>query len=212
MRRAIVLPGMLLSAALVASAVPEVRHSILRSFGWALVASDALAKTDVIVISADARGAGVLEAADLVHTGLAQRVAVFRLPSNPVGRELARRGVAVPDSTASAVLLLHELGIDRVELIPWPVAGTEDEGRILRRWCAAEAIHSIVFVSTSDHSRRTRRVLDRALGPDGVRVTVRYSRYSDFDPDKWWQSRDGQRTQVVESQKLLFDLLLHPFS
>lgn len=210
MRRAIVLPGVLLATALVAAAVPGVRHSTLRWAGWVLVANDPLTTADVIVISADARAAGVLEAVDLVHTGISPRVALFRLPSNPVGRELARRGVDAPDPTAISQALLEKLGIGRVELIPWPVVGTEDEGRILRRWCAAQSIRSIVFVSTADHSRRTRRVLDRDLGPDGVRVSVRYSRYSDFDPDRWWQSRDGQRTQIVESQKLLFDLLLHP--
>jgi hypothetical protein len=39
---------------------------------------------------------------------------------------------------------------------------------------------------------------------------VRYARYSEFDPDSWWQTRGGQRTQAVESQKLLMDILRHP--
>jgi hypothetical protein len=54
-------------------------------------------------------------------------------------------------------------------------------------------------------------VLARALGRHGVSVTVRYSRYSEFDPDSWWQTRGGQRIQAIESQKLLVDLLRHPF-
>jgi hypothetical protein len=40
---------------------------------------------------------------------------------------------------------------------------------------------------------------------------VRYSRYSEFDPDSWWLTRGGQRIQAVESEKLLLDLLRHPF-
>jgi hypothetical protein len=40
---------------------------------------------------------------------------------------------------------------------------------------------------------------------------VRYARWSQFDPDSWWQSRYGQRTQIVESEKLLVDILRHPF-
>jgi uncharacterized SAM-binding protein YcdF (DUF218 family) len=91
-----------------------------------------------------------------------------------------------------------------------PVVGTVDEGKVLQKWCAAHSIHSILFVSVADHSRRTRRVLDRALIPGGIRVMVRYARYSEFDPDSWWQTRGGQRTQAVESQKLLMDILRHP--
>jgi uncharacterized SAM-binding protein YcdF (DUF218 family) len=91
------------------------------------------------------------------------------------------------------------------------VAGTVDEGKVLQQWCAEQAIHSVLFVSVTDHSRRTRRTLDRALGRHGIRVMVRYARYSEFDPDSWWQTRGGQRTEAIESEKLLLDLVRHPF-
>ena len=32
-----------------------------------------------------------------------------------------------------------------------------------------------------------------------------------WNPDTWWQSRAGQRVQAIESEKLLVDLLRHPF-
>jgi len=54
-------------------------------------------------------------------------------------------------------------------------------------------------------------VLDRALRGQDVRVMVRYARFTEFEPDTWWQTRGGQRTQAVESEKLLLDLLRHPF-
>ncbi len=166
----------------------------------------------MIAIANDARGAGVLEASDLVQSGIANHVILFRLPSNPVGREFARRGIAVSSTTDNALMLLGKLGISQVEVIPWPVTGTEDEARMLQRWCAQRQIHSLVFISTSDHSRRTRRILHRALDPLGVQVALRYSRYSDFDPRQWWESREGLRTGAIELQKLLVDLLRHPLS
>jgi uncharacterized SAM-binding protein YcdF (DUF218 family) len=82
---------------------------------------------------------------------------------------------------------------------------------VLRQWCAEHSIHSVLFVSLPDHSRRTRRVLNRALGQQGIEVTVRYARFSEFDPDSWWSTRGGQRIQAVETEKLLADYLLHPF-
>jgi hypothetical protein len=190
--------------------IPSTRHWLLRSAGRALVAEDTPAKADIIVISNDSQSAGILEADDLVHAGYASRVAIFDRPVIKAARELARRGASPVNQTTTSLQLLHELGIDAVKVLP-PVAGTVDEGRVLRQWCAEHSIHSVLFVSLPDHSRRTRRVLNRALGQQGVEVSVRYTRFSEFDPDSWWSSRGGQRVQAIETEKLLADYLLHPF-
>jgi hypothetical protein len=43
-----------------------------------------------------------------------------------------------------------------------------------------------------------------------TRVTVQAERYSSFDPDRWWETRTGIRTEIIEFQKLVLDLVLHP--
>jgi hypothetical protein len=43
-------------------------------------------------------------------------------------------------------------------------------------------------------------------------VMVRGARYSSFDPERWWHSRAGVRTEIVELQKLLLDIVRHPIS
>lgn len=192
------------------ASVPGIRHSALRWMGSTLVAEDTMQPAELIVISGDSLGPGVLEAADLFRAGLAGRVAVFDRPATPAQREFARRGLPSPDPKAFSIQLLHSSGIADVLVIP-AVAGTVDEGLVLREWCLAHSIHSIIFVSVADHSRRTRRVLQRALGPVGVGVRVRYARFSDFDPNNWWSTRTGQRILIVESQKLLLDYFRHPF-
>jgi len=45
-----------------------------------------------------------------------------------------------------------------------------------------------------------------------TRVTAHSARYSEFDPDRWWQSRRGIRTEVAELQKLLLDVVRHPIN
>jgi uncharacterized SAM-binding protein YcdF (DUF218 family) len=207
----IILAVVAVLAVIVTLGVPGLRRSLLRSAGHALVAQDVPTRADVIIISTDVMGAGILESADLVKAGVATRVAIFDRTPNQVQLEFARRGIQSVDYKQVSVQLLRALGLTDILVIP-AVVGTEDEGKVLQRWCAANSIRSIVFVSTPDHSRRTRRVLDRALGKGGIAVTVRYSKYSEFDPDTWWSSREGQRTEAVELQKLLLDLLRHPFS
>jgi hypothetical protein len=209
-RWAVILLSVVTLATLITAVVPTLRQSVLRAAGWALVAEDAPAKADIIVISTDSLAAGILEATDLVHAGFATRVAIFERPQSKVSRELTRRGADALDLNAMSIQLLRELGITDIMVIP-PVLGTVDEGYVLQRWCVANSIHSLLFVAVPDHSRRTRRVLDRTVARRGVKVMVRYTRWGEFDPNSWWRSRGGQRTQVVESQKLLVELVTHPF-
>jgi hypothetical protein len=174
------------------------------------VAQDPARPADVIVISVDADGEGVLAAADLVHAGFAQRVAVFPDPPDRTDREFLRRGLPYSNRAALAAMQLRALGVAAVELIPTSVSGTTEEGAVLRRWCTAQGLHSLIFVSTADHSRRARRTLARSLRGSGTDVIVRYSAYSEFDPDNWWYSRRGIRIEIVEAEKLLVDAVLHP--
>jgi hypothetical protein len=201
--------------AALALAVPPLRTPILREAGLALVAEDPVGPADIVVVATGADGAGVLEAADLVERGVAPRVAVFADPPDPVvDREFLRRGVAYEDAAARSVRQLRALGIeaDAIETIPRAVAGTEDEGRALPGWCRDRRLRTVVVVTTSDHSRRLRRLLRRSMNGHETRVSVRASRFSQFDPERWWGTRTGLRTGVVELQKLLFDIVRHPVS
>jgi hypothetical protein len=178
-----------------------------------LVVHGAVEPADIIVVSADADGAGVLEAADLVAAGTSTRVAVFADPPDQVvDREFIRRGLPYEDVGAREVAQLRALGVPTPEQIPRGVAGTEDEGRILPDWCAQNGFRRVMVISGADHSRRLQRVLGRSMKGRETRVIVRASRYSSFDPARWWESREGTRRFVVELQKLILDVALHPLS
>jgi hypothetical protein len=193
-------------------AIPSVRKPVLRAAGWALVVNEPIAPANIIVVSFDSGGAGALEAADLVQSGIASRVAVFSDPPSFEDHEFIRRGLPYEDAAARQIRQLKSLGVMDVVQIPRTVAGTEAEGQVLPPWCDQHQFRSIVFVTTSDHSRRMRRVLDRAMKGHPTRVTVRPTRYSHFDPDRWWETRDGVRTEITELQKLVLDAVLHPLS
>jgi hypothetical protein len=204
--------GLLALAVLLATAVPPWRHSLLRAAGWMLVAADPIGRADVIVIAVDAEREGVLDAADLVKAGVASRVVVFSDPPHVAYGELARRGVAIITTADLAIQRLHALGVSEVEQIPSPVVGSEDEARTLPAWCLSRGFHTIIFMSAPDHSRRIRRAMGRTTRGISLKVIVRPSQFSDFQPDAWWLSRGGTRTEIVELQKLLLDCLRHPFS
>jgi hypothetical protein len=202
---------MLALAAFAVVAVRAVREPVLRAAGWALVVNEPVGPADIIVLSLDSDGAGALEAADLVQSGISKRVAVFIDTPGAVGQEFIRRGLPFEDAAAGEFRQLTSLGVTDVVQIS-RVDGTESEGRVLPTWCDEHQLRSIVVVATKDHSRRLRRVLDRAMKGHPTRIMVQPARYSSFDPDRWWETRGGVRTEIVELQKLLLDLVLHPIS
>jgi hypothetical protein len=189
------------------------RGPILRGLGSMLASDDPVAGSDAIVVTVDSGAAGILEAADLIRAGIAPRVAVFAGPPDAVSAEFLKRGIRYEDKTVTAVRLLKTLGVAEVERIATPVNGTEAEGRVLRGWCSERSYRSVVVVTTADHARRVGRVLRREVAPPGdIRVLIRGSRYSEFDPERWWSTRDGVRIGIVEAEKLLLDFLRHPLS
>jgi hypothetical protein len=66
-----------------------------------------------------------------------------------------------------------------------------------------------VVVAARDHSRR---VLHRVMKGHPTQVTVQPARYWGFDPEGWWETRAGVRTEIIERQKLALDAVLHPVS
>src|SRR6516165_6804676 len=112
-------------------AVPFVWELGLRAAGGALVIHEPIAPADIIVVSLDSGGAGTLEAADLVQSGIATRVAVFTDPPSGEDHEFIRRGLPYEDAAARQIRQLRWLGVTDVMQIPGTEAGTEGEAQVL---------------------------------------------------------------------------------
>ena len=192
-------------------AIRPAREPILRAAGWALVVNqEPVAPADIIVLTLDSGAAGALEAGDLVQSGVSKRVAVFDEPPNREQKEFTRRGLPYEDAGARQLRELKALGVTDVVHIS-KVYGTGDEGQALPPWSDEQHLQSMVVVAAKDHSRRLRRVLDRVMKGHATHAKVQAARYSDFDPDRWWKTRGGARTEIIELQKLLLDCVRRPF-
>lgn len=205
--------GVLLTVGLIAgiaASVPAVREPVMRALGSALIVEDPFDVVDVIVVSADAERAGLLEAADLVKRGVTKRVAIFAKPLKRSDQEFARRGLPAEDEATRRIREFASLGVTDVDRIVLSDAGTEAEALALPHWTAARGFTSVLVISSPDHSRRLRRVMRRAMRDQPTSVAIRPARYADFDAERWWQTRDGVRTAIIEWQKLVLDYVLHP--
>ena len=204
--------ALLVVAAFTLLMVAGFKTPLLQAAGSALVAQDPLASADIILVPQWSQDAGAIEAADLVKAGMASRVAVLSAGGNPSTAELVRRGILPANNTIWLVSLLRRLGVANVEQIGEPAAGTENEGEVLPTWCDRQQFSTVIVVTTPDHSRRVKRVLTRSMRGHHTRIIVHCTPYSTYDPSRWWQSRDGTRTEIVEMEKLLLDIVRHPVS
>ena len=96
----------------------SVREPVLRAAGWALVVNEPITPADIIVVSSAAGRAGALEAADLVQSGIATRVAVFSDPPSGEDHEFIRRGLPYENEAAKQIRQLKSLGVTGVVQIP----------------------------------------------------------------------------------------------
>jgi hypothetical protein len=133
---------------------------------------------------------------------------LYRPPSGE-DFEFIRRGLPFEDVRVRQTRRLSSLGVTDGVQIPRTQAGTEGESQVLPPWCDQHDFRSIVFVVARDRSRRMRRLLDRVMKGHPTRVTVQPARHSNFDPDRWWETRSGIRTEITEFQELVLDVVLH---
>jgi hypothetical protein len=141
-------------AAFAIVAIRPLREPVLRAAGWALVVNDPVTPADIIVLSLDSAGAGALEAADLVQSGISKRVAVFMDPPSGEYDEFIRRGLPYEDVGARQIRQLRALGVTDVAQIS-TIDGTEGEGQVLPPWCDEHQLRSIVVVATKGSSENS---------------------------------------------------------
>src|SRR4249919_273731 len=81
-------------------ALTPLRVVPLRWTGHALVSDDPLVRADIAIVPEWTGAAGALEVADLMHSGMVDRVGVLSTPMTPEAREFQRRGVPFEDEAA----------------------------------------------------------------------------------------------------------------
>jgi hypothetical protein len=187
------------------------RTTILAAAGRILVAEDPISKADIVVVPEWAGIGGALEAVDLVSSGFATTVLVVPRPRDRAAAELARRRGDAGTQEYWFSALVRSLGVRAVVQLDFAASGTSDEGHAIDEWRRDHQVRSMIVVTTLDHSRRVRRALHRSLANPDLFVIVRATRYSEFNPEAWWQTHDGIRTELIEIEKLALDLVRHPW-
>ena len=100
--------------------------------------------------------------------------------------------------------MLIQLGVPRsaIVILP-PQDSTKDEADELKQQVVANHWTRVIAVTSKQHTRRARMVMNQRLAATGSQIILRASRYDKADVDGWWRKRSTLRFTLFETQRLI---------
>ena len=167
----------------------------LTALGWALVYDEGPAKADIaVVLAGDHWGHRLVRATELVKQGYVPRILV----SGPPGIYGTNEGeVAIHWAVQGGYPADWFVGV------PHQALSTLAEAEVLLNDMRRRNIHSFLLVTSNYHTARSRRIylkVEREMGGGpGFRMVASPDEY--YAPDRWWRSREGRKTALLEWTK-----------
>ena len=159
--------------------------------GESLTYTEPPCKADVIVVLAgDFFGLRIEKAADLIRQGWAPKALVSG----------AGTCYGVNEGDLAIQMAVRE-GYPAAEFInlPSPARSTAEEARYVVPELRRLGVHRFILVTSSFHTRRAAKIY-RHADPDIPFCTVAAPDH-DFNPKKWWQSRESEKVTLLEWMK-----------
>ncbi len=176
--------------------------AFLPFLGRMLVAQDAPAQAAFIVVLSGDSPARALGGWELYRQGLAPTILLTQPTRGAAELALERKGIRYPEFTEIDRKTLLELGVPekRILLLSERADSTLSEARLTRAFFGNEPPQRILLVTSRYHSRRAKMTFQQVFG-SATEILSAPTAYDDFDPDRWWQSRNGIRNLVFEYEK-----------
>lgn len=161
------------------------RDPLMRFAAEAWVLDEPATPSDALIVLGDDNYAAdrAFHAADLYRSGVARTVVVS-------GR-LLRQNVSMAD------VMEHDLesfGVPPTSILKLSsrAQNTKDEAAEVTRLVEVRGWKRILIVTSNYHARRAKFIYSRTL-PAGISFRVSGARDSEFDPARWWETRQGQK-------------------
>jgi uncharacterized SAM-binding protein YcdF (DUF218 family) len=166
------------------------RNPLMRLAGQFWVLDEPAAQSDALIVLGDDNYAAdrAFHAAELYREGVAPMVVAS-------GRML-RQNVSLAD------VMEHDLksfGVPAASIVKLAhrAQNTREEADEAARLIQTRGWKRVLVVTSNYHARRARFIFGRVL-PSTVSLRVSGARDSDFDPSRWWQTRQSQKLFLSE--------------
>lgn len=177
-----------------------------RKAGKWLVMDKMPAHGDVMVLLMGNFPERVMEAVDLYNEGRAGRIIIVQEGMGPY-ELLESRGADILSTTEQARNSAVALGIpeDSITILPGDARSTMNEAVIISKYLVGKPeIDTIILVSSPSHMRRASMIFQSAFKTKGIPVYTGCSpsRYSGFQPEKWWLRKEDIQAVLSELMKI----------
>lgn len=82
---------------------------------------------------------------------------------------------------------------------------TLNKSKEILTFLKARNIQSLAVLTNAFHSRRTRKVYEKILEPENIKLYI-LTYYTNYNKDNWWQNSEGFRTVIPEYLKYFYYL------
>jgi len=181
---------------------------ILKSIGHYLIFAESPQKVNLIVILTGDDVPRGLAASEMYKAGYAGRIfrARGKIPDG-YGR-LINLGGKYIEERDNFKEMLRSLNVGKPAFFTddRETQSTYEEARVVRDFLRKNHLKSIIIVTSKYHSRRAYLTFKSLLKKDGTKIISCPTKYDEFDPNRWWQTREYTKDVLYEYQKLLFYL------
>ena len=198
------LKRLLKRSALVAASFLLLSAFAFPRLGAWLVVEDPLEKADAMVVLGGTVYERPLEAVELFNEGWAPRIYLLRQIADWGEAHLVERKIQYTREVDLQVELMGRLGVPReaIGILDQANSTAEESDRVLAL-STREKFSRVIVVTSKQHTRRARLVMNRRMNPAGVGVIVRSTRFDRSDVDRWWANRSTLRFTLFETQRLI---------
>jgi uncharacterized SAM-binding protein YcdF (DUF218 family) len=167
----------------------------VRNLGHWLIRQDALEHADSIVVLSGALPYRAEGAAEIFNQGYAPDVWIS-LAAGPQ-KQLQEMGIRFIGEEEYDREILAHLGVpqNHISVFPEEIVNTEEEIAEVAKMMRAQGKHTVIIVTSPQHTRRVRALWNAIAGGDeknDLKAIVRAAPTDPFDADHWWRnSRDS---------------------
>lgn len=161
-------------------------------------------KSDYVMVLPGGADNRPFVAVAMIHAGLANEILTAQTETDPANDE----GL-VPTTDVMIRRILTRRGIrdEQIHILPGKSSSTWTDALALRTFMQTHPHSTVAIVTDGYHTRRSRWVFHRVLGPEATRIFFISAVTDDVSPDRWWKSEAGLTIYLSEFCKFAIYIL-----
>ena len=154
-------------------------------------------KSDAICILLGDFRVRPIRASELFLRGFAPTILIVDFPDDMVFGNLESQ-------LAQVIMLKSGIPADRLVRLRGRVTSTAEEARFYRDYAEKNDLKSLLVVTSSFHTRRSRWIFERIFAGSGIKLSYAAARQPHIDETNWYKTDEGLVTYFSETLKTIY--------